>query len=277
MELIDILRRALKDNEEIYSVIGTVTAVNNDKRTCTVKPNDDAAELHEVRLQTNVSGSLGLVHFPKLESEVTVTFMSKDLAFVSQTSEIEKIILKIEGFEMLIDKENFNYTVKNTKIDSENYEVNTKNTKFTAEQAFEVISQSIIKMQAQNFVLQASAAFGLTAQNINLTGILAILGQTSITGATNITGATTIAGALSVSGGAISLGGSAGGGLPMSGALVTEINKLKTDFQNLKSKFTAWSPVANDGGAALKAQLSSWSPNVTPVTPTAISNPNVTQ
>lgn len=262
MELIDILRRALKDNEEIYSVIGTVTAVNNDKRTCTVKPNDDAAELHEVRLQSNVSGSLGLVQFPKINSEVTVTFMSKDLAFISQTSEIEKIILNIDGLDLLIDKENFNYTVKNTKIDSENYEVNTKNTKFTAEQAFEVISQSIIKMQAQNLMLQA--------QNIALTGI------------TTITGATTIAGAFSVGGAggsppSVSLGGNANGGLPLSAALVTEINKIKTDFQNLKSKFTAWSPVPNDGGAALKTQVSSWSPNVTPVTAANISNPNVTQ
>ncbi|QCW20330.1 hypothetical protein [Flavobacterium phage FPSV-S1] len=265
MELIDILRQALKHNEEIYSVVGVVTAIDENKRTCTVQPSNGDAELHEVRLQTNVSGSVGLVQFPKIQSEVTISFFTKDLSFIAQTSIIDKIVLKIEGFELTIDKENFNNIVKNTNIESDNYEVKAKNTKFTAEQTFEVISQSIIKMQAENFILQATAAFCLTAQSINLTGI------------TTITGATTIAGALSVSGGAISLGGSSNGGLPKGAALVTEINKIKTDFQNLKARFTNWSPVPNDGGAALKAQVSSWSPNVTPVTQTAISNPNVTQ
>jgi hypothetical protein len=71
-----------------------------------------------------------------------------------------------------------------------------------------------------------------------------------MTGAVEITGETTITGAVSVVG-SVSLNG--GKRRSSKGAaLVTEFNKPKEDFAELKNKFSGWTPVNNDGGAALK-------------------------
>lgn len=41
--------------------------------------------------------------------------------------------------------------------------------------------------------------------------------------------------------------------------LVTQINTLQKDVNILKTAFTTWAPVADDGGAALKAAAAEWS------------------
>ena len=40
--------------------------------------------------------------------------------------------------------------------------------------------------------------------------------------------------------------------------LVSKLNTLENDINNLKSSFSSWVPVPNDGGAALKTSASSW-------------------
>ena len=40
--------------------------------------------------------------------------------------------------------------------------------------------------------------------------------------------------------------------------LKTKLNDLEKEFNKLKQVFTAWSPVSNDGGAALKAAVAVW-------------------
>jgi hypothetical protein len=92
-----------------------------------------------------------------------------------------------------------------------------------------------------------------------------------MTGAVEITGETTITGAVSVVG-SVSLNGGANGGVPKGAALVTEFNKLKEDFAELKNKFSGWTPVNNDGGAALKTRLASWAPRTAALTQNEISN-----
>jgi hypothetical protein len=285
MELKDLLRAILKDNEEIYSLTGKVTEIDEIKRTCTVSPHNGDAELFDVRLQSSVNVDFGLVTFPKLQSDVTVSFFNKDLSFISQTSEIEKISLKIGGLDIFLDKDNYLSTLKNTKIGSDDYEINSKNTKFTTELIFEVISDELIKATGKNFIFEALAAFNLTAVNINLSGVLDVLGATKITGATEIIGAVDITGALTLIGaasltgpvaiaGAVTLNGGGLGGVPKADALVSEVNKIKTDFDNLKTKFNNWVVTPNDGGAKLKTQLATWLPNVTPIDATNISNPD---
>ncbi len=105
----EILQQLLKDNEEIYSLIGTVSKLDETRRVCNVKPTDGSAELFNVRLQTQVAGTEGLVIIPKNDSEVIVTFLSKDLAFISSTSKIQKIMLNSDGFsaEMSLIKSKF--------------------------------------------------------------------------------------------------------------------------------------------------------------------------
>lgn len=159
-ELKEILQQLLRDNEEIYSVIGRVVEINEGKRVCKVEPLDDSAALFNVRLQAQVSAEIGLVLFPKEGSEVTVTFISKDLAFVSQTSEIEKVLLDINGFSLLLDKENFT-------LNSDKMTTTGDTVKFTAQTLFEAISAVQIKLTAANIAL---------AGNVAITGTVALNG-----------------------------------------------------------------------------------------------------
>lgn len=274
----DIIKELLKDNEEIYSLIGKVVEVNRDKRVCKIEPVNGDAEIFNVRLQSKVSSEIGLVLFPKIDSDVTVTFLSKDLAFVSQTSEIEDIKLDIGDFSLFIDAENFEKSVENivinttnyeknatdTKINSDNYEMTGENAKFTLSTIFEVISSADIKLQALAFLLNATT--------VDINGITTVTGATTVNGVTTLNGAATIAGAATMAG-AVSMGGGSNGGIPKGSSLVIEFNKIVTEFNKVKAAFSSWTPVNNDGGAALKALTSSIN-NLTPVVEATISNSN---
>jgi hypothetical protein len=268
----DIIKELLKDNEEFYSLIATVSEVNIDKRVCKVQPVNGDAAIFNVRLQSKVSSEIGLILFPVEGSEVTVTFLSKELAFISQTSEIENIKLNIGDFSLFIDAENFNKSVKNieintesyeknavnTKINTENYELSGENAKFTLSSIFEVISSADIKLKALTLLLEATT--------INIKGI------TNITGATTINGAATITGAVAMTG-AVSMGGGSNGGIPKGGALTTEINKIVTEVNKIRTALVGWTPVNNDGGAALKTRVSVLT-NLSNVAVNNISNSN---
>jgi len=56
------------------------------------------------------------------------------------------------------------------------------------------------------------------------------------------------------------------GGLVKIGKLVEQLNIIEKSLNDLKNIFTAWTPVANDGGAKLKGDLSLW--NSTTITET---------
>lgn len=52
--------------------------------------------------------------------------------------------------------------------------------------------------------------------------------------------------------------GGSNGGVPIAGNVATKLNALENDLNTIKAVFTAWVPVANDGGAALKAASTAW-------------------
>lgn len=64
---------------------------------------------------------------------------------------------------------------------------------------------------------------------------------------------------LKISDGAIKLNDGYFGGLVKIDELVNKINNLESSLNDLKQLFTSWTPVPNDGGAALKAIISTWS------------------
>jgi len=263
-EIADIIKKMTKTQEEIYSCVCTVTEIDEAKRLISVKPNNGSAEVFDVRLQTIVSGVLGLVVFPKNGSEVIINFISKEVAYVALFSEIEKIQLNIGDLSLFVDASNMNLAVENidvtatnTELSSDNVKINASDTKINSDNV-EINSQTT-KVVTTNFEVQGA--------NIKLTAPLVDI----IAGAVNISGAVAINGAITINGGG-------NGGVPLGAALVTKINKLETTINQLKTKFTAWTPVANDGGSALKAQLSSWHTTpIVPTTATEISNPQITQ
>lgn len=105
MEITELLRQLTKSKEEIYSIICTVDAIDETKRVISAIPNNGDAEIFDVRLQSNVSGSLGFVCIPKAGSEVVVSFLSKSVAYVALFSAVDKILIdtpliKINGGEL---------------------------------------------------------------------------------------------------------------------------------------------------------------------------------
>ena len=58
--------------------------------------------------------------------------------------------------------------------------------------------------------------------------------------------------------GRIVLNGGSNGGLVVIDRLVDKLNQLEKEVNDLKNVFSSWSPVVQDGGAALKASVASW-------------------
>lgn len=101
----DALRKLTATNEEIYSVVGTVKAVDEAARTCDVQPINEDAELLDIRLQAVQNATEGAVMIPKVGSWVVVSFTSKADGFVSLTSTVDKILWKVGGQELAYSKD----------------------------------------------------------------------------------------------------------------------------------------------------------------------------
>ena len=92
-EVVDeLLGNALKQ-EKIYSIIGTVSNVDEAKRICDVTPLGDEAKRFAVRLQSAISKKVGIVLIPKDKSDVIISFTNRTQAFVSLTSDLDKILI----------------------------------------------------------------------------------------------------------------------------------------------------------------------------------------
>jgi hypothetical protein len=113
------IARAIKDiaktADEVYSLVARVTAVDESERTCDVQPLNGDAALFRVRLQSELSGALGIVAFPKEGSTVVVTFINKESAYVALCSEVTRIVITIGGLE--IEAEDNRLTVTANQVD----------------------------------------------------------------------------------------------------------------------------------------------------------------
>ena len=68
------------------------------------------------------------------------------------------------------------------------------------------------------------------------------------------------------------------GGLVKVVELTQRLNTIEQDLNSLKTAFSAWVPVAQDGGAALKTAVSTWATStLTPTQRSDIENQNVKQ
>lgn len=106
MTLKEALEKLLENNDELYSIIGTVDSVDKNKRTCDVLPlQDKAAVLYDVRLQADLEGSKGMLCFPTIGSVVVVTFLNKDSGYVALFSEVDSVELVVGQQKMDYDKD----------------------------------------------------------------------------------------------------------------------------------------------------------------------------
>jgi len=66
----------------------------------------------------------------------------------------------------------------------------------------------------------------------------------------------------------IQLNGDDNGGLVKASDLITALNNSQNDMNTLKSIISSWAPVPSDGGAALKALLTTWASSSLSITTT---------
>jgi len=99
----EIIREFFKlfiNEERIYSKSCKVISVDSSKRSCVVEPIDDSGKIYDVKLQSVMSSSLGVVLFPKVDSFVTVTFLNSKTGIVSNTEELDNISVKAGGEDL---------------------------------------------------------------------------------------------------------------------------------------------------------------------------------
>lgn len=97
MSVAQSIRTLSQRADEVYSVVGKVTEVDQAARTCSVEPLNGDAELLDVRLQAEQSSDVGPVAIPAVGSWVVVTFLSKETAYVAQFSQVEKVLCVVDG------------------------------------------------------------------------------------------------------------------------------------------------------------------------------------
>lgn len=92
------------NSDQVYSVVGTVTEVDEAARVCTVQPLNGDAELFDVRLQAELDSEDGLVLIPAVGSWVVVTFLEQNTGYVAATGKVDKVMWKVEGQKLEFSK-----------------------------------------------------------------------------------------------------------------------------------------------------------------------------
>lgn len=110
------ISRLIKDQDKTI-LSGTVSAVNESDRTCTVKVEN--VEYEDVRLYGIVKGDLkGFCFIPKIGSQVLAGRIggSNEL-FVAMFTEVDKVLLTIgDKMQLTVDAENYCIQAENTII-----------------------------------------------------------------------------------------------------------------------------------------------------------------
>lgn len=109
-EIIQAFVKGEFDKLQIYSEVATVTSVNETDRTCDAELLSGGT-VYEIRLQSVIGNSNGMVLIPVKNSKILITFLNKSTGFVSLFSEIKKILIdtdlvqfnqgKLEGLVIL--------------------------------------------------------------------------------------------------------------------------------------------------------------------------------
>lgn len=97
-----ILKQLVLGGMELYSKVCTVESVNG--LTCTCTPVDDDAQLLDVRLAADPNASTYFAPIPKVGSSVIVSFLNKDLAFVTMVCDVDRVEVKIDTMKVVINE-----------------------------------------------------------------------------------------------------------------------------------------------------------------------------
>ena len=87
-----------------YSVRGKVKSIDEEKYTIDVDPDDSSTGIKNAVLRSIAyKNDLGIIFIPKLKSKVTIGFIkgNRTLPVVIKVQEIDKVIIKIDGFSKI--------------------------------------------------------------------------------------------------------------------------------------------------------------------------------
>ena len=94
------IRTIASTGDEIFSCVGRVVSVDEDKLVCEVEPVNGKANITEVRLQATPGNNTGFFIIPMVDSYVVVTFLENEVAYLALADEVVRIVGKIEGQEI---------------------------------------------------------------------------------------------------------------------------------------------------------------------------------
>ncbi len=118
-EIKEAIKKLAQTGEEVYSLVATVTAVDDAERTCDVTPVNGDADIFAVRLQAALSGDSGVVLIPVVGSEVVVSFLSKEAAFVTAYGEVKAIQIDIGEKGLMVDENGLRISSASTDFKTE--------------------------------------------------------------------------------------------------------------------------------------------------------------
>jgi hypothetical protein len=88
----ELIQQLAHNGDEKYSIVGKVKSV--DGLVCDVEPINGDADILDVRLVADETEKL-FVLIPKVDSIVVVSFITKEVAFISMVSEVSEVKYKI--------------------------------------------------------------------------------------------------------------------------------------------------------------------------------------
>ena len=94
---------AKMENSQMYSLIAEVKQVDKDQNTIDVQPINGDAEIFDVRLQAGLNASEGKVFYPSIGSQVIVSFLAENLAFVTSYGQLSEAAMRIEDVQFRLD------------------------------------------------------------------------------------------------------------------------------------------------------------------------------
>jgi hypothetical protein len=87
------IKKLAQTGDQVYSEVGKVTELDREERTCTVEPTNGDAPILEVNLQANIMLEGGVVMYPEIGSDVIVSFLSVENAYISAYSDMSDIVI----------------------------------------------------------------------------------------------------------------------------------------------------------------------------------------
>ena len=104
MNIRDAIQQIVKNQMPLVAIPCRVLEVRESDGVCDVEPLDGTAKIFDVLINAEQTDSEGIVRVPAVDSVVYVTFVSKDVAFVTLTSVIDKVFIKIKDISLVIDE-----------------------------------------------------------------------------------------------------------------------------------------------------------------------------